>query len=1098
MSDSYLSEAAGFLPIEPPRLHLPPGFAAWDGLASDLVTRVAQLRVAEAVRQLPPYDADDLPATDLNRAALLLGVFMHAAWREQQLVHVTPSVPTSLRRAWEVVCSRLGRPGPGLTYSDLFLYNWRLRDPSLPRVAENMDLLAPVFGSEEERRFYLVMTESHAVATPLVGSVLALERALAERADAEVERELERIRAVLDVMTFDTLLKVDPNPYSPSFVDHLIWSKTVAPFAFPVTTGELGLSGGGSPVFHVLDALFDRVDWRSAIGAELVALREWMGADVIHFIQRTARLKLRSYVATRPRLHAAYHQAREAYTGQRGWLGLHRLKVYGFMEVAFRAGRTQTNGGFSGRVADRAWEALDDELERARLERGPASRCPMARQAGIRPAAHAPVFHVEIDTPLHGRPGDRLGIWPRNASALVQRTLDALGATGHERFRLTAEWRATLEALTDEPVGDVVALKTFLAFAKLRPVPRVVGKRLLALSFVPALHDVLERRHEDHYELWEVLALMAAQNYDTRRLWRAAPWHSESLARILPAEQPRVYSISSAPPHRTALTVGQLSLVSAQLGTDTAIERHGTGSHFLTTTNDPFPADVVRPSRFVLPDPRRPVVMFAAGSGISPFRGFWQARREVASLTWLLATVRDRGSLPYASELKAEIATHGLDVHVTCSREDVEMVANASTFETRPASRSYLDRIIALHADRLWTLLQSEEQGGLQASFYVCGQTRLAHTVLTALEAVVAAKLAAAPDSLGVREFFRHLVAEGRLMMDVFTTFAPRDAPGPLPFQLYDASDLIEHNNDSHGYWCAIAGLVYDVTEFQWRHPGGFRLLRLNAGIDATRSYEKVNHHLNAEVEASLDLYKIGKIRRLTFGHRWAATLLPDPEAKRPDTATARADGLLYYTLHDLYRHWMRYVFGVVEIENAFAGNCDLGRSPRLVSTPPGSPLHRWFDIEILRVFGEMFVEQLMGRDLNRLWHLQLGMCSPGRPLMSLELQLSAIRPRARALFEEMTARHCAQFRAGTPAHGQPLDAALAFTSEWLASYKDTLRGAIRLFERHEVHTVDAAGTELTATLAGVPARMTGYIEGLESILHGTGRRHDTGAVNGT
>src|SRR5262249_8211803 len=152
-----------------------------------------------------------------------------------------------------------------------------------------------------------------------------------------------------------TLMKLDPNPSSPNFVDHLVWGKVVAPFAFPVRDGELGLSGGGSPIFHVLDALLGRSQWQTSIGQQLVALQPWMSPPLLEFMRQAAALGLPAHVRDRPHLHGAFHRFREAYASERGWLGVHRLKVYGFMEVAFKAGRTQTNGGFSGATAERAW-----------------------------------------------------------------------------------------------------------------------------------------------------------------------------------------------------------------------------------------------------------------------------------------------------------------------------------------------------------------------------------------------------------------------------------------------------------------------------------------------------------------------------------------------------------------------------------------------------------------------------------------------------------------------------------------------------------------------------------------------------------------------
>jgi sulfite reductase (NADPH) flavoprotein alpha-component len=314
------------------------------------------------------------------------------------------------------------------------------------------------------------------------------------------------------------------------------------------------------------------------------------------------------------------------------------------MEVAFKAGRTQTNGGFSGAIAERAWERLDEELEESRHERGGRSRCPMAKHAAVRPVARSGICQVSLDTDVHFRPGDRLGVWPRNTPELVERTLVALQASGQEPLQLTASWKEALTflgALAElcPPGGAVpsgtatVPLRTFLEFAKLRPLARAGGKQLLRLVHVPELHQVLEQRQEDQYEVWDALELMRRDNYDTRRLWRASPWHNESLARILPPENRRIYSISSTPSEPLALTVGKLSLTSRKLGDEVTVERFGTGSHHLTRPGEPFPVELVRPTRFSLPSMEHPVIMFAAGTGIAPFRGFWLARRVASAPT---------------------------------------------------------------------------------------------------------------------------------------------------------------------------------------------------------------------------------------------------------------------------------------------------------------------------------------------------------------------------------------------------------------------------------------------------------------------------------
>lgn len=76
-----------------------------------------------------------------------------------------------------------------------------------------------------------------------------------------------------------------------------------------------------------------------------------------------------------PALKPALEEVREAYAGEEGFLGRHRRKVFGYLEIAFKVGRGVTIGGFAGQPADRSWETVDDALESSRAERdaGPQS-----------------------------------------------------------------------------------------------------------------------------------------------------------------------------------------------------------------------------------------------------------------------------------------------------------------------------------------------------------------------------------------------------------------------------------------------------------------------------------------------------------------------------------------------------------------------------------------------------------------------------------------------------------------------------------------------------------------------------------------------------
>lgn len=82
---------------------------------------------------------------------------------------------------------------------------------------------------------------------------------------------------------------------------------------------------------------------------------------------------------------------------------------------------------------------------------------------------------------------------------------------------------------------------------------------------------------------------------------------------------------------------------------------------------------VVPAHRFCLPaDTTRPIVMFAAGSGIAPFFGFIEERaRQNAGANWLFFSTRCRDQFHNQQWISEKIATTGLQLRVAFSREDI-------------------------------------------------------------------------------------------------------------------------------------------------------------------------------------------------------------------------------------------------------------------------------------------------------------------------------------------------------------------------------------------------------------------------------------------
>ena len=397
----FLSPEHGFLPAAPPRHTLPASHGAWDEVAAALPALFRELGLRRAIDELPvlPAGPDDLADADLLRAATVLGVLSHA----YHYVNVTrpAGLPPSLALPWQEVRRRLGRPQPVLSYIDLIVYNWRPRDTSAPLLmtAPNLRLLVPTVDTAAERVFYLTQTEILARCTPIVVAVVRAQEAVAADDAAGLEPELVVIRNALRRIVRASLPTIDPNPRSATYVDPVVWAKTVAPLAVPMQPGLLGPSGTSSPVFNLLDAFFRRRVHESQLGREIRQHRLSYPPHWQRFLAGVDELSVPGYVAAKGRssLHGLLDEAFAAYAGPDGFLAHHRRKVFGYLEMAFKVGRNVTIGGFAGPFVDRTWQQVDSELRRSSGERH-ATTPPgaVAELAATRPPAGA-------DGPSRGR-----------------------------------------------------------------------------------------------------------------------------------------------------------------------------------------------------------------------------------------------------------------------------------------------------------------------------------------------------------------------------------------------------------------------------------------------------------------------------------------------------------------------------------------------------------------------------------------------------------------------------------------------------------------------------------------------------------------------
>ena len=75
----------------------------------------------------------------------------------------------------------------------------------------------------------------------------------------------------------------------------------------------------------------------------------------------------------------------------------------------------------------------------------------------------------------------------------------------------------------------------------------------------------------------------------------------------------------------------------------------------------------------------------------------------------------------------------------------------------------------------------------------------------------------------------------------------------------FNITELITHNNIKNGYWIAVSGLIYDISNLINQYHDDNNVLIQKSGTDITKGYQK-NHSLKPKFDARLSTYLIGKL----------------------------------------------------------------------------------------------------------------------------------------------------------------------------------------------------------------------------------------------
>jgi len=357
----------------------------------------------------------------------------------------------------------------------------------------------------------------------------------------------------------------------------------------------------------------------------------------------------------------------------------------------------------------------------------------LANQRIVSRDSEREVLHVELSLEGSGlsyRPGDALGVWPRNPPALVQQWLELLRLDGEAEVSHNGRTLPLARWLTEE-----------------RELTRLA--RGFALAHARVSNDAgLTQALEDPVALSALLD--SHQPIDLLRRY-PAPWDAAALVAALRPLTPRLYSIASS----SAVVGDEVHLTVSTVDYEAFGERHwGAASAFLAASAEDgrIPVFIEANERFRLPaDAARDVIMIGPGTGVAPFRGFVQERHETGAggRNWLFF-----GNRHFAEDFLYQVEWQEALKQGALHRLDL-------AFSRDGAGKVYVQHRLREHGKELYAWLS----GG--AHLYVCGDaTHMAKDVHAALIDIAAEHGGLSREDAAA--WLAELLQQGRYARDVY------------------------------------------------------------------------------------------------------------------------------------------------------------------------------------------------------------------------------------------------------------------------------------------------------------------------------------------
>ncbi|CAB9504465.1 b5 type B [Seminavis robusta] len=712
--------------------------------------------------------------------AHLANGYRAACWRNNVVYTPCPSVQIP----WAMISERLGRKDVYVAPEDLMYQQRPIRGNIYE--FENMKMITPIFGTSAEELMSKLFCDSNRHLRNMMESILALCRGdwQAKHISAMIAeiKDLTRMlgKAIPDGSAGDR--SIDPVEFATAFANATA----------PLKEGVPALSGGGCPIFVIMDHIIGRQKWDSTMGADLLMQIDWMPKNWRRFIEFLRQQQL--FTKVPDDLQYLWALLKDVYCGERGWLGKHKYRAYQFVELASALGRQSNKGSDNGGGTVRM-------LEESRRERDPTSSddrssyktCPfkgtITSVQRVSEDRITRLVTISCARALTLQVGDHIGIVMRNS---------------------------------DDTIWAFASSHNLDLQQKLYMVNRTLNREW---------QERLDFDGLDH-TVYNLLMCAKLSKYN------AGPLPVEDLCENLHPEEPRLYSFATVHPttHEQDGCVASFDILVTRTnaGGCSAFLHESVGTEISFGLSTAIKCHIPT-------DSSRPLVVIAAGSGLGTYLPML-ANNKILNPKYAFMAYRTENTVPYLdSHLKDAVNYGKLQLYIELSREEKTVVTEHRKIKRRPTAKRYIDKLLLDEQELIRELAAPIDEGGMEASFFVCGNNEFFKTVRLALDSI--------DDGL-----VETLVRTNRLQLEVQARGGIDGKADTRPIRL---TETCFHNKMSD-YWTIIEGKVYDFTDYLQWHPGGRKILHYVAGTDCTDFWKRVSHDKDRMVYSQISAYEVG------------------------------------------------------------------------------------------------------------------------------------------------------------------------------------------------------------------------------------------------